>query len=106
MGLDGVGPKDLNYNGPDADGTECNHRPDLLAGLNSEPNFGLTDVSESDMLGLTSFHFIPWPFLNPPAPKSDYELYSLFAVPGLVQFSGKPADYAPVFGSGDFRLTI
>ena len=104
VGLDGVGPGELNYTGPDADGTECNHRPDLLEGLNSEPNFGLNDISESDMLGLTSFHFIPWPALNPPAPKFDYELYTLIGVPGLVPPTGVIGDFAPVFGSGPFRL--
>jgi len=104
VGLDGVGPNDLNYNGPDADGTECNHKPDLLEGLNSEPNFGLNDISESDMLGLTSFHFIAWPGNNPPAPKFDYELYNLIGVPGLYQHSGDVGDFAPIFASGDFRL--
>lgn len=104
VGLDGVGPGDLNYLGPDADGTECNHKPDLLVGVNSEPNFGLNDISESDMLGLTAFHFIPWPGTNAPAPKFDKELYQLIGVPGLVEFHGEPADYAPVFGSGPFRL--
>jgi len=58
LGLDGVGPYDLNYEGPDADGTECNHKPDLLEGVGAEPNFGLTDISESDMLGLTSFRYV------------------------------------------------
>ena len=33
VGLDGVGPFDLNYFGPDADGTEANGRPDRLKGL-------------------------------------------------------------------------
>ncbi|MBN2088461.1 hypothetical protein JW964_02565 [candidate division KSB1 bacterium] len=57
VGLDGVGPLDLNYFGPDADGTEANHRPDRIEGI-AEPNFAETDVSESDMLGLTSFRYI------------------------------------------------
>ncbi len=57
VGLDGVGPYDLNYNGPDADGSEGNQRPDYVEGLGSEPNFASTDVSESDMLGLTSFRY-------------------------------------------------
>jgi len=105
VGLDGVGPYDLNYNGPDADGTECNHKPDLLVGVNSEPNFGLNDISESDMLGLTSFHFIAWPFTNPPAPKFDHELYNLIGEPGLYQHSGDVGDFAPIFASGTFRLT-
>ena len=104
VGLDGVGPADLNYTGPDADGTECNHKPDLLVGVNSEPDFGLNDISETDMLGLTAFHFIPWPFNNAPAPKFDKELYQLIGIPGLVEFQGAPGDYAPVFGSGPFDL--
>jgi len=104
VGLDGVGPGELNYRGPDLDGTECNHKPDMLEGLNAEPNFGITDISESDMLGLTSFHFITWPFTNPPAPKFDKELYNLFGIPDLEVFTGSPADYAPVFGSGPFLL--
>ncbi|NQT26149.1 hypothetical protein HQ585_12395 [candidate division KSB1 bacterium] len=104
VGLDGVGPGDLNYYGPDADGTECNHRPDLLEGLNSEPNFGLNDISESDMLGLTSFHFLPWPGNNPPCPKFDEALYSLIGPPGLHEHTGDAGDYAPVFGSGVFNL--
>ena len=57
VGLDGVGPLDLNYFGPDQDGTEANGRPDRVEGI-AEPNFAETDVSESDMLGLTSFRYV------------------------------------------------
>ena len=53
VGLDGVGPNDINYNGPDEG--ECNNRPDCIEGIGCEPNFGETDISESDMIGLTSF---------------------------------------------------
>ncbi|MDZ7262715.1 MAG: hypothetical protein ONB05_11500, partial [candidate division KSB1 bacterium] len=53
VGLDGVGPLDLNYHGPDEG--ECNHRPDFKEGIGCEPNFAATDVSESDMIGLTTF---------------------------------------------------
>lgn len=56
VGLDGVGPMDLNYNGPDEG--EGNHRPDYIEGIGCEPNFAITDVSESDMLGLTTFRMI------------------------------------------------
>ncbi len=104
VGLDGVGPGELNYHGPDADGTECNHKPDLLEGLNSEPNFGLNDISESDMLGLTSFLFLPWPFNDPPAPRFDYDLYQIIASQELVQHPFTIGDFAPVFASGPFRL--
>ncbi len=56
VGLDGVAPGEENYFGPDLDGTECNHKPDLGDGY-AEPNFGWTDVSETDMLGLTTLLF-------------------------------------------------
>ena len=59
VGIDGVAPGDLNYYGPDADGTECNHRPDFVA-VKGEPNFGPLDIGESDMLGLTSFLLFDW----------------------------------------------
>ena len=52
VGLDGVGPGDLNYNGPDEG--ECNHQPDYILGVGCEPNFAATDVSEADQIGLTS----------------------------------------------------
>jgi hypothetical protein len=44
VGLDGIGPGEPNYPGPDADGTECNHRPDYVEGLNAEPNFAITGL--------------------------------------------------------------
>jgi len=56
IGIDGVGPTDINYPGPDADGSEGNHRPDFVEGVGCEPDFAATDITESDMLGLTSFH--------------------------------------------------
>ena len=56
VGLDGVAPGEENYLGPDEDGSECNHMPDLGEGY-AEPNFAWTDVSETDMLGLTTLLF-------------------------------------------------
>ena len=58
VGLDGVGPMDINYHGPDEG--ECNHRPDFVEGVGCEPNFAATDITESDMVGLTSFHLFDW----------------------------------------------
>ncbi len=51
VGSDGIGPDQDDYTGPDADGTECNARPDW-----GEPNFDYTDNDESDQVGLTSFY--------------------------------------------------
>ncbi|RPH99283.1 MAG: hypothetical protein EHM72_11500 [Calditrichaeota bacterium] len=59
VGLDGVGPADINYKGPDEG--ECNHRPDYIEGVGCEPNFAAVDVSEADMVGLTSFALFDWP---------------------------------------------
>jgi hypothetical protein len=59
VGIDGVGPGDLNYNGPDADGSEGNNRPDFID-VKGEPDFGPLDVEESDMVGLTSFLLFDW----------------------------------------------
>ncbi len=50
VGSDGIGPKDIRYTGPDADGTEGNGIPDQ-----GEPDFGQTDPDESDQIGLTGF---------------------------------------------------
>ena len=48
VGLDGVGPLELNYTGPDQG--EGNHQPDYLESVGCEPNFAVTDVTESDMI--------------------------------------------------------
>lgn len=53
VGLDGVGPNDLDYPGPD--NGEGNNRPDCVIGQGCEPNFDLLDVDESDQIGLTGF---------------------------------------------------
>jgi len=52
VGLDGVGPMDLNYDGPDEG--ECNQRPDYTLGVGCEPNFNATDITEADQIGLTA----------------------------------------------------
>ncbi len=49
-GSDGLLPGEEDYPGPDTDGTEGNGIPD-----DGEPNFGRTDLDESDQIGLTSF---------------------------------------------------
>jgi len=58
VGTDGIGPYDVLYTGPDANGTEANGKPDCILGLGSEPNFGTTDVNETDQLGLQNFNYI------------------------------------------------
>ena len=104
VGLDGVGPGDLNYTGPDADGTECNHRPDYVEGKGCEPNFAATDIAESDMLGLTSFVMFPHPQQNSPQLKFDKAVYDTIAAHRLTEFFGVPSNLYAAFGSGTFRF--
>lgn len=68
VGLDGVGPGDLNYTAPDEG--EGNGKPDYVQGKGCEPEFDATDVSESDMLGLTSFQMF-----TEPDPSSSYRWF-------------------------------
>ena len=106
VGLDGVGPQELNYYGPDEDGTECNHKPDLLVGVGAEPNFGLTDISESDMLGLTSFHT----FINPSTGavegnlRGDRSMYEMMDSGELMEFNNEIGNWISVFASSSFPL--
>lgn len=105
LGLDGVGPYDLNYTGPDADGTECNHKPDLKEGVGAEPNFGLTDVNETDMLGLTTFRYcLDWSKGKPGNPGTD-ELTFKFLLPGTFDdLQPTQMNYHEEFASGLFPL--
>ena len=110
VGLDGVGPGDLAYDGPDTDGTECNGRPDCQTGLGCEPNFGETDVSESDMIGLTTFRLFA---VNEHSDQADTEsvwfyndrvIWDLMSDNVLDQFSGTPANLVELFAAGVFEL--
>ncbi len=103
VGLDGVGPGDLNYTGPDEG--ECNHKPDYAEGIGCEPNFAATDISESDMIGLTSFHQFHHPQTNEePFSWADQAVFDIFSSQGLDEFFGELANLIFMFGSGPFRL--
>jgi len=105
VGLDGVGSMDLNYNGPDQG--EGNHQPDFVEGVGCEPNFAITDVSESDMLGLTTFRFVGsmdrgnffWQAPN------DKEFFHFLDSRLFDEFSGdNPSTLDMVFSSSTFPL--
>ena len=110
VGLDGVGPNDINYNGPDEG--ECNNRPDCVEGIGCEPNFGETDISESDMIGLTSFKLFPVDsHAEDPTTKwfkNDQVMWdSLMVISGeeaFDQFTGTPSNLIEVFSSSIFGL--
>ena len=108
IGIDGVAPGEINYTGPDADGSECNHRPDFLEGVGCEPNFNTTDVSESDMVGLTSFRMFPVPSHAASNEtewfKNDQVMWDIVGGDTLEEFEGNISNLIEVFASGPFPL--
>jgi len=108
IGIDGVAPGELNYNGPDVDGSECNHRPDFQEGVGCEPNFNTTDVSESDMVGLTAFRMFPIPSHAPSNEttwfKNDQAMWGLIGSDSLEEYTSNISNLVEVFASGPFPL--
>ena len=108
IGIDGVGPGELNYDGPDLDGSECNHRPDFQEGVGCEPNFNTTDVSESDMVGLTAFRMFPIPSHAPSNEthwfKNDQAMWDLVGTDSLEEYTENISNLVEVFASGPFPL--
>ena len=103
-----MAPGELNYYGPDLDGSECNHRPDFVEGIGCEPNFNTTDVSESDMVGLTSFRMFPIPSHAPSNTttwfKNDQAMWEVIGGDSLEEFEGNISNLVEVFASGPFPL--
>ena len=104
VGLDGLGPLDLNYPGPDPDGSECNHKPDYKEGLGCEPNFAMTDLGESDMIGLTTFRLFPVPQQEGPWPRNDEVLYHTMTTGVLEPYNFTRSNLVMMFASGTFPL--
>jgi len=108
IGIDGVAPGELNYFGPDLDGSECNHQPDFQEGVGCEPNFNTTDVSESDMVGLTAFRMFPIPSHAPSNTttwfKNDQAMWEVVGIDSLEEFEGNISNLVEVFASGSFPL--
>jgi len=113
VGLDGVGPNDLNYTGPDEDGSECNKKPDCTESKGCEPNFGKTDISESDMIGLKSFKLFEVPSHTFSSSlkwfRNDQTMWDSLMVildpdDRWDTFAETPANLIEVFASGPFAL--
>lgn len=104
VGLDGVGPGELNYEVPDEG--ECNHRPDYVEGVGCEPNFASTDVSESDMVGLTCFQLFAVPSHSSDHYwfKGDESMWKLVGGSNLEEYSGNVSNLIETFASGPFSL--
>ncbi|NOX90147.1 MAG: hypothetical protein GXO77_14100, partial [Calditrichaeota bacterium] len=102
VGLDGVGPFDLNYTGPDEG--EGNHRPDFKEGVGCEPNFAATDVTESDMLGLTSFRYnLDWRY-DKNMMSHDREMFQFLTGGIFDEAQMNPQNFLEDFASGLFPL--
>ncbi len=104
VGLDGVGPTELNYYGPDEG--ECNHKPDRSEGR-AEPNFAETDVSESDMVGLTSFLLFRVPVHTPPYRRwfrNDRSIWEIIGKDTLLESFEWEDNLIEIFASGPFPL--
>lgn len=104
VGLDGVGPVELNYTGPDEG--ECNHRPDYEEGVGCEPNFAETDVTESDMVGLTSFMLFAIPSHSSEFHwfRGDKSMWEVIGQDTLIQYLGTIRNLVETFASGPFPL--
>jgi len=130
IGIDGIGPDSPNYPGPDygeGDGvpsqawyfdTDGNNKYDVgepisderLPGYRwagSEPNFGLRDISESDQIGLTSFHAAAYTNSLPNVPKNTslmWEWLSSDSIDANQELLNNPGDNIFNFGSGPLSL--
>lgn len=104
VGVDGSSPFDLDYPGPDPDGSEGNHRPDFVEGIGSEPNFALTDIGESDMLGLTSFKYnLDWGTYGPNHDENEW--FWLVENPKpFDEYLDDPRNFVENFASGIFKM--
>ncbi len=132
VGIDGIGPDSPNYPGPDfgeGDGvpsqawyldTDGNGDYDegeplsevRLTGYKwagSEPNFGLRDISESDQIGLSSFHAAVYTNSDPNVPRNDplmWEWLSADTIDASQELLSSPGDNVFNFGTGPLSLDI
>ncbi|MBN1638192.1 MAG: hypothetical protein JW866_04445 [Ignavibacteriales bacterium] len=130
VGIDGIGPDSPNYPGPDygeGDGfpsqgwyldVNDNGRYDAgepivddpLTGYKwagSEPNFGYRDISESDQLGLTSFHAAVYTNTYPNVPANDplmWEWLSSDSIDPAQELLSAAGDNIFNFGTGPLSL--
>jgi hypothetical protein len=128
IGIDGIGPDSPNYPGADygeGDGKPSqgwyqdvndnliydfgepvsDERLDGFLWAGSEPNFGLRDISESDQIGLTSFHAAAYGSNNVPKDESlMWEWLSSETIDPNQTLLNEPGDNIFNFGTGPLRL--
>ena len=101
IGVDGIGPLDPGYPGPDPDGSEGNGKPDADPEVGAEPNFEWSDNDESDQIGLTSFTADPWAQLIDL--RNDENVWDFFT-PGRFDVPEQTVDITFLYGAGYFEL--
>ncbi len=132
IGIDGIGPDSPNYPGPDygeGDGKPSqawykdvngNDKYDVGEPLSddrlpgykwagSEPDFGMRDVNESDQIGLSSFHPLPYTNSLPNVPMNDPLMWSLLSADTIdtgQELLSHPGDNVFNFGTGPLSLDI
>jgi hypothetical protein len=105
LGLDGVGPGELQYPGPDEG--EGNHKPDFKEGVGCEPNFNWTDINESDMLGLTTMMLYPIPDHVEPFRRwyrNDKSMWEVLTTDSLMSGASKIPNLGECFGTAIFPI--
>lgn len=104
LGMDGIGPYDEGYEGPDEG--EGDGIPTIGPGnLPGEPNFGKTDKDESDQIGLTGFDIFPVHYYELTNDEQDWAVFRTARNP----YSSKPdpltgGNLGMFFSSGPFKL--
>lgn len=131
IGIDGIGPDSDSYPGPDygeGDGVpsqgwysdlngDGDYNPgepvsdERMPGLKwagSELNFGLRDISESDQIGLSSFHAAAYTNSDPNVPRNDPLMWQWLSSDSLIidpsQVNG--GDNIFNFGTGPLSLEV
>ncbi len=132
VGIDGIGPSSVNYPGADygegdgvpsqawyddidGDGEYTNGEPisdDRLPGYKwagSELNFGLRDISESDQIGLSSFHAAAYTNSDPNVPRNDplmWQWLSADTIDTSQELLSEAGDNIFNFGTGPLSLDV
>jgi len=105
VGMDGIGPYDEGYDGPDEG--EGDGLPTLgMGNLPGEPNFGKTDKDESDQIGLTGFEIFNVHYYELTNDEQNWGVFSTSRSP----YADPPdplvgGNLGMFFSSGPFRLT-
>ncbi len=109
VGIDGIGPDDPNYPGPDeGEGDGIPTAGDILDPTKpGEPNFETTDLDEADQIGLTSFNAYQY---GADAIKNDRSIwnrlkpYTMVGMDNAFTDISQNADNIFLYGSGYFPL--